>query len=67
MTTIILIGLVGKLRLRASEVVEPIMAALTLRGSPAWLETSQAQADHPQPQGGLLLHRLLFLRGGRES
>lgn len=39
------------------------MAVLTLRGSPMWLETSRAQAGHPQSQGGLLPGRLLSWEG----
>lgn len=48
--------LVGKLKLMARKVVEPIMAVLTLRSSPPWIEMPRAQVSHPQLQRGLLPH-----------
>lgn len=48
MTTLFLIGLVRKLRLRARKVVKPIVAVLTLKGIPTWLEMPKAKASHPQ-------------------
>lgn len=62
-TTVILTGLVGKLRLRAREVVKAITAVLTLRQPGDFV----SDANHPRPQGGLLPYGLLSLGGGRES
>lgn len=59
MSAFYLLGLMGKLRLGARK-EEPLVALLTLKGSPMWLEMPHTQAGHPQLQGGIL-----SLEGGR--
>lgn len=70
MTTLFLIRLVGKLKLRARKVVEPIMAVLTLRSSPPWTEMPRAHKSpsaserSPAPWRGQAVFRISVWEGG---